>query len=329
MENLQIYKKIYAAQDLIDNYPVKLNHKYKKLVYKISCPEGSIHSGDIIVSRWRAISLESMSSKIVNRSEIEMRPGYFRYDCHDLANEIEWHLNFADAYLFYAYGSPLLAQDELQVAEHPALASVREALLAQGMTALTVEDRLPTPVIIRGVERRCSIATNPDPDADRPLGLYGNYFARASREAIEQATTKIDPPSISNIIAIEAPPGETGIYTLDQIAYILTTAVTGFSAAKFESDDRVKVTINTGFWGCGAYGGNRVLMALLQLIAANLAQIDRLVFYVGEDNSDRDFIQATALFTQIFNSNDGEISIAALISTIQSMEFSWGISNGT
>ncbi len=328
MEDLLIYRKVYASQDLVANYPAKLNHKYKKLVYKISCPECSTHSGDITVSRWSAISIESMSLKIVNRSVIEMRSGYFVYDRNNLSNEIEWHLNFADAYLFFAYGSPLLAQDELQVAEHPALASVREALLAQGMTALTVEDKLPTPVIIRGVERRCSIATNPDSEADRPLGLYGNNFARASREAIEQATKKIDPPSITNIIAIEAPPGETGIYTVAQITYILTTVVTGFAGAKFDSGSKSKVTIHTGFWGCGAYGGNRVLMALLQLIAANLAKIDRLVFYTGEDNSGRDLIKAKELLEQIFSSNEN-VSIPDLIITIQTMEFSWGISNGT
>ncbi len=91
----------------------------------------------------------------------------------------------------------------------------------------------------------------------------------------------------------------------------------------------MKVTINTGFWGCGAYGGNRVLMALLQLIAANLARIDRLVFYTGEDRGDRDFIKATELFDRIFSSTDGYRSIVDLISTIQAMEFSWGISNGT
>ena len=83
MENLLIYRQGYRSQDLVANYPAKLNHKHKNLVYQISCPEGSIHSGDIIVSRWRAISLESMSSKIVNRSKIEMRSGYFRYDSID------------------------------------------------------------------------------------------------------------------------------------------------------------------------------------------------------------------------------------------------------
>jgi Poly (ADP-ribose) glycohydrolase (PARG) len=333
MEDLLIYRKVYVAQNLIAKYPAKLNHKYKKLVYKIACSQGSIHKGDITVSRWRSMSIKSMVLKIPARTEIEMQSGYFTYESTNSSNEIEWHLNFADAYLFFAYGSPLLAQDEMQVAEHPALASVREALLAEGIAALTVENKLPTPIVIRGVERRCAIATNPDPDADRPLGLYGSNFSRASRDAIEQATQKIDPPSITNVIAIEAPPGETGMYTEAQIEYILITAVTGFSAAKFESCDsnssELRVIIHTGLWGCGAYGGNRILMVLLQLIAANLANIDRLVFHIGDENNTRDFEKAKELLEQFLRSINIDISIPILISKIQAMKFQWGIGNGT
>jgi Poly (ADP-ribose) glycohydrolase (PARG) len=333
MQDLLVYRKVYIAQDLIAKHPAKLNHKYKKLVYRIACPEGSIHKGTITVSRWRAMSIESMVLTTLDPTEIETRSGYFTYEPTNKANEIEWHLNFADAYLFFAYGSPLLAQDEMQVAEHPALASVREALLAEGIAALTVENKLPTPILIREVERRCAIATNPDAEADRPLGLYGGNFSRASRGAIEQATRKIEPPSISNIIAIEAPPGETGIYTETQIEYILTTVVTGFSAAKSEShasdSSEFKVIIHTGYWGCGAYGGNRVLMALLQIIAANLAKIDRLVFYTGDVNNSKDLEMAQELLKQFSLSIDLDMSIPILSSKIHAMKFQWGIGNGT
>jgi Poly (ADP-ribose) glycohydrolase (PARG) len=333
MKNPPIYRKVYIAQDLVGNYPVKLSHKHKKTVYKIACPVGSVHRGNITVSRWKAMSIESMPLTTKNRSKLEMRSGYFTYDRNNSSDEIEWHLNFADAHLFFAYGSPLLAQDELQVAEHPALASVREALLAQGLAALTVEDKLPTPIVIQGVERRCAISLDPNSAADRPLGLYGNNFYRASKEAIENATQTIEPPSISNIIAIEAPPGETGIYTAAQIKYILTTAVTGFAAAKIESarcdGSELRVIIHTGFWGCGAYGGNRVLMTLLQLIAANLAQIDRVVFHTGTEQGNLDFVKATELLAGLFRSTEPQISMPDLIARIHAMEFQWGVGNGT
>ena len=57
-----------------------------------------------------------------------------------------WHPNFADRKLFGFYGGNLLAQDELQVLEHPILGSLREALverkkisLPDGAKALTFE----------------------------------------------------------------------------------------------------------------------------------------------------------------------------------------------
>lgn len=39
------------------------------------------------------------------------------------------YVNFADPNMFVAYAGPLFAQDEIQVMEHPTLASVREYLL--------------------------------------------------------------------------------------------------------------------------------------------------------------------------------------------------------
>ncbi len=87
------------------------------------------------------------------------------------------------------------------------------------------------------------------------------------------ATTFIDPPTFSNIVAMEAPPGGHGPYTRDEIEDILATAFIGFSACRLESGS-VGAIVHTGNWGTGAYGGDRVLMALLQLIAARLAGLD-------------------------------------------------------
>ena len=64
------------------------------------------------------------------------RPGYFDYTpALDRADAVEWHVNFADPHLFVAYGSRLFAQDEMQVAEHPALGSLKEALDARDFRA--------------------------------------------------------------------------------------------------------------------------------------------------------------------------------------------------
>ena len=124
-----------------------------------------------------------------------------------------------------------------------------------------------TPVLVMGVERRCRVATDPNPAAGRPDGLYGNAFARAGADAVRRATTRIDPPTVTNLVAIAA---RRGLRALpgrrDRVG--LVTAYTGFRAAVLGSwrrqDAAWPVAVHTGYWGCGAFGGNRVLMTLLQ-----------------------------------------------------------------
>jgi Poly (ADP-ribose) glycohydrolase (PARG) len=255
--------------------------------------------------------------------------GYFGYDRSTIPNQVEWYLNFAHADLFCAYGFAVFAQDEIQVAEHPVLASLREALLSANIIPLTVERGAPTPILIRDVERRCAIATDVNPALGRPQGLYGNNFARASAEAIVAATIPIEPPTITNIIAIEAPSGGYGSCQYDEIEYILTTAVTAFTAARIESQlvaTDPAVVIHTGFWGCGAYGGNRVLMSLLQLLAARLAGIDRLIFHTGEPAGAQSFAKAQQLLERLTISS--ALEIADLLTAIEAMKFHWGVSDG-
>ena len=48
-------------------------------------------------------------------------------------------------------------------------------------------------------------------------------------------------------------------------------------------NDDAETVIHTGWWGCGAFGGNQELMALLQLLAAEWAGVDEVVFHTGTD----------------------------------------------
>jgi len=90
-------------------------------------------------------------------SRVSERPGFFHYVRSELLpNAVGWHVNFTDPILFGAYGTAFVAQDEIQVAEHPALAALHEALAARQLPVLTVEDGSPTPVLVAGVERRHS-----------------------------------------------------------------------------------------------------------------------------------------------------------------------------
>jgi hypothetical protein len=87
------------------------------------------------------------------------------------------------------------------------------------------------------------------------------------------------------IVAMAAPYGGRGDYTEAEIALIFATAYTAFAAARQESahngSTSVQTVLHTGFWGCGAFGGNRRLMVALQALAARAARIDRLVLHAG------------------------------------------------
>lgn len=330
--NNLICRYAFEIQDLMDSYPPKLYNANKKIVHKIACPIGYSYSGQLVFSRWQAKPLPQTFSPSKNQTKFILREGYFGYERSQDNTQLEWYLNFAHNDLFCAYGGPLFAQDEMQVAEHPALASLREALLDKGINPLTVENHSPTPILIRGVERRCSIATDPNPEQGRPYGLYGNDFALATPETIQQATQPLNPPTITNIIAMEAPSCGFGSYKLEEIKYILTTALTGFSAARIESElelpQQAKVIVHTGFWGCGAYGGNRILMALLQLLAAHLSQVNGLVFHTGNSAGTQALAAALKILKQLLRSNNLEIRTSALIKEIHEMAFQWGVSDG-
>lgn len=324
-----ICKRVFNAQKLVTEYPPRFLHPYKQLVYDIACPPGCTHAGDIVFSRWNSFPLPQILSPKKRGTTLDVREDFFGYEPSDDKSITEWYLNFAHHYLFVAYGSPLFAQDELQVAEHPALGSLREALVKLQIKPFTVEDGRPTPILIKGVERRCRVATDPNPAQLRPVGLYGNEFARADIKAIELATTPISPPTLTNLIAMEAPAGGEGFYTEEQILYILETAFTGFSAAKLESQSmengQALTVIHTGFWGCGAYGGNRILMTLLQLLAANMAEVDRLVFHAANSAGSRAIEKAKEIL-------EGKLlplnSLRAVVDKIDKMNFEWGVSDG-
>ena len=124
----------------------------------------------------------------------------------------------------------IFAQDEIQVAEHPVLGALKECL-----SSLELENSIfgpytkdvnsnPTPILIGGVERRVEISINPNKKERRPNGLYGKNFKKANEEAIRNATKIVFPPTITNLIAMEAPKYGKGIYSLETIKNIFDTA---------------------------------------------------------------------------------------------------------
>ncbi len=318
----------WDAATLMEQYPLRFTHPSKEHAFGLVIPPGAVHAGTLEVTRWAAMPLPAVIPA-GGGLRVEVQPKPYDYEPVTSPTPVrEWHVNFADGKLFFGYGSWLFAQDEMQVLEHPALGAVREALLAGGHRALTLEGDVPTPVLVSGVERRCRIHTTPDASAGRPEGLYGNAFSRATDAHRASGITLVDPPTVSHIIAIAAPAHGDGEYTREQVETILVTAYTGFRAAVIESAREAKETlIHSGFWGCGAFGGNKVMMLLLQQVAARMAGVERLVLHVMEE-AGRGVAEAARLRVDEVV-GEGEIGTTEVIGRVVAMGLRWGQGNGT
>lgn len=321
---------------LAADFPPVWRHPHKQAIHDRVRRESGQLSGELRYSRWEMTPLAE--DLTLHACDVQAEAGFFAYA---ESNAGVWHLNFADPRLFAAYGSPLMAQDEWQVLEHPVLGSLREALIHADQPALTRQDGISTPVLVTDVPRQCAIdlsgGTAPPSSwlrglfgGDKRPSLYGNAFATADREDVMRCVTVLHPPTHSNIIAIAAPTG-SGAYTPKQITDILQTAFNAFSAAALHSTRHGipshQVTIHTGWWGCGAFGGSRPLMALLQILAARMVGVRRLVFHIGTEGERSDFHEALACL-DLVTAQDTATGTATLLSEIEALRFHWGQSDG-
>ncbi len=205
-----IDRHAFDAAALMADHPPRVHNANKRVVLDIACPPGAVHLGTIGYTRWAPMELPGHLDPVPPALVLPM-PAFFDYQpAIEGQDVVEWHVNFADPHLFVAYAGGLFAQDEMQVAEHPGLAALKQALAAADVETRTDGPDGPTPVLVTGVERRVSIETNRDAAAGRPQGLYGNAFASADPDAVRQATTRIDPPTVTNLVAIAAIAGGSG-----------------------------------------------------------------------------------------------------------------------
>lgn len=316
----------FEAATLMAEHPPMWRHTNKLVVFTVGCPEGCVHTGTIGYTRWPAFELPASSNPTAAAQNAVHRPTIYEYE-PVVPGAVEWHVNFADPLLFYAYGSGLFAQDEMQSAEHPALGAIVEALHVGSQRPATEDESGPTPVLVTGVERRVHVATDRNEAEGRPRGLYGNEFSAATPDVIRRAARRIDPPTRSNIVALAAPAYGIGRYARGQMERILVTAFTGFSAAVHESESLspgAPVVIHTGYWGCGVFGGNRVVMSLLQVLAAGMAGVDTLVFHTVTEEGAGPFEEALRVIEEEFG--QGEIALGELLERLVALDFRWGMS---
>ncbi len=172
------------------------------------------------------------------------------------------------------------------------------------------------------------------------FSIIGHSFSSSSKSTVLKSYNYLNPPQIINIIAIEAPKYGQGRYTCDQICYILQTCFTAYSAAKIlanityklnnrqSANTSLKTHIHTGWFGCGAYGGNRTIMIILQILAAKMAGIDKLIFHTVTDNCQQEKDTADAYLKNIFDSDQNQLSTDEVIEKIFTEKFQWGHSDG-
>jgi hypothetical protein len=188
----------------------------------------------------------------------------------------------------------------------------------------------PTPVLVRNVERRVSVDVAPNPEA--PGGLYGNRFMNASEAAVRLAAMPLpDDFPRTNLIALHAPRGGRGPYTRSQVYSILEMAYAGFAAAKQQSEVvsmASTVVVHTGHWGTGAFGGHRVLTALLQILAARLAGIHVMVFHSFD--SSESVHEAERLLDDLSPKGDTVVSPRVIIDSLINRDppFEWNMGDG-
>jgi hypothetical protein len=182
------------------------------------------------------------------------------------------------------------------------------------------------------VHRRCAIDTTSAPS------IYGNAFSRASEQLV-RARVAVIPAHPANLYAFEAPPSGSGLYTLKQIRGVLATAYAAFRAVvamppcsggeqcEQAAEAQPELELHIGYWGCGAYGGCRVLMVLLQLLAARLAGIPHVLMHAapgGDDSRDAQAAIELAAHAPLHDCGD----LDELLAWACDKGFEWGESDG-
>ena len=87
------------------------------------------------------------------------------------------------------------------------------------------------------------------------------------------------------------------------------------------------MVVHTGHWGTGAFGGNKVLMTMLQLFAARLAGLDGLVYHTVDGAGSDTFAEGEQRLRAIAPTGT-EQAVDDVLSAVRAMGFVWGVSDG-
>jgi hypothetical protein len=339
-----------SGSDLINKFPPQFHTQNKANLwnYVKEQDKTALQAEQILhFSRYKPMKLpQFLPAEHAEESKIIPTLSAYSYPL-TAENAVEFYVNFADSRLFGFYGSNLLAQDEHQALEHPVLGSVREYIKANSPNIPNLkastrnEHNESTPCVILNARRNLAFDTVSS-------GLYGNKFSVASFDNVKEFSTilsyekakQLELNAYNNILAIEAPKHGRGGYSKATIQDILVTTYTGFLACKLEANREAKlnnsgerpreVIIHTGNLGCGAYGGNGVIMAILQIAAAKLAGINTLFYHTFDNKFNQLFIEGEKKLNNIWpKEHQQQITMDQFIEAVEKLKLQWGVGNGT
>jgi hypothetical protein len=307
----------WDAATLRADFPPLFHHRNKAVLDSIATAGGWRPSGTLVYTQLGPAPLPATVNGGVARVDVRSCGYDYTPAGEGLA---DWFVNFADPALFFGYGTALFAQDEIMCAEHPILGSLVQALRDAGANARTVGARdEPTPVLVEGAERRLAV--------DLKVVPYGNDFQRASADVLRAGTRVLDPAPRHRIIAMAAPSDGDGVYTLAELRHILHTAYTAFAGAVAATPGRA-LAIHSGFWGCGVFGGNRVVMTLLQVIAAHAAGV-RVYTHHCRPAAGMDAVnEALEIADEILGDGSEAIDTDYVLAAVEALEYRWGVGDG-
>eukprot|EP01012_Entosiphon_sulcatum_P009914 TRINITY_DN15701_c0_g1_i1.p1 TRINITY_DN15701_c0_g1~~TRINITY_DN15701_c0_g1_i1.p1 ORF type:complete len:767 (+),score=115.82 TRINITY_DN15701_c0_g1_i1:73-2373(+) len=354
----KVYSREFQARQLVQSYPAVHSFLNKQFLYAFALNKGSVGetfvdqfdiqgqycgkgarniSGNLHFSRWSTLMVPTtLPEPETHLTQFVMREDAFQYApmarcdlrADDTAVVVEWYPNFSGPTLFEHYSTHSVRQDDLQVMEHPVLASVREWLKSEAADQARTVAEFPTPILMRGAQRYVELRIDRNETEGRPNGFFGeHHFVHAPLDAVRSAAKFLSPQRVTNIYAMAAPQGGKAKYTQEHILHTFLMVYSAFLATRFESTETVKagtpvhLVVHTGNWGTGAFLGNAVLMALLQLLAAQAARVDTLVFHTFAP----EFSKKYALAMEILDSltRDRPVHLPAVIERIYQMGFNW------
>jgi len=221
----------------------------------------------------------------------------------------------------------LLAQNELQVLEHPPLSHVKTAMAQKGHAYMKKNEIY----LIKNVERFGIL------DTQTPLAngrtLYGNQFAQASSANILSHLHVANSPQPSNIVFMAAPHIGNNLkgkpYQKNNMEQLFYTAFNAFWSSNYNSAPGSSCQIHTGNWGAGAFGNSAKVSHLLQIAAAHAAGVNAQFYPLDQAPA---FHSAQLLFNEIMRQYP-EMSVDQFLDHLaehaQVYDLLYGHGNGT